>query len=197
MTGTFDAGLQDASVFEQCSYIVAQHHEGLREAFPRIEALLEAVVGAHSEDHPELCDLQRGFEQFRAELEPHLRSEEELLFPACAALERQGRPVDEALLATHERDHLRVSDGLTALRILAGGYDSRRAVCSIHATLLGALSAFERDLRQRVEEENNLLFPHVRRIGRPRQCERASGSAALPRCCQAWIAEQAHAWAQA
>ncbi len=165
MTSTLDAGRQDASVLEQCSHIVAQHHEGLREAFPRIEALLDAVVGAHGDDHPELGELQRAFAQFRAELEPHLRSEEELLFPAFAALERQAWPVEEALLAAHERDHVTVDDGLVALRILADGYDPRWAVCSTHRTLLEALLALELDLRDHLDEENNLLFPRIRRIG--------------------------------
>lgn len=199
MTTTVDTAWQDASVLEQCSHIVARHHEGMREAFPRIEALLDAVIAAHADQLPELRQLRQGFERFRAQLEPHLRSEEELLFPACAALERKGWPVEEALLAAHERDHLRVCDGLAALRILAADYDQRRAVCSTHGALIEALSAFELDLRRHVQEENNLLFPHVRRLGRRRQSKRArfaGESSVLPRCCEGWIAEQAHAWAQ-
>jgi regulator of cell morphogenesis and NO signaling len=191
---------------------VARHHDGLRETFPRIGALLDVVVCAHSEDHPDLRNLQRSFEQFRAELEPHLRSEEELLFPACAALERQGRPLEEVLLAAHERDHVSVGDGLRALRVLAHDYDPRRAVCGIHGTLLDALAAFELDLRRHVDEENNLLFPRVRRLGLRREADRAPRASrhpgarrpnlsdiertALPRCCQAWIGEQAQTWAR-
>ena len=110
---------QDTTVLEQCCHIAAQH-EGLRLAFPRIEALLDAVVRAHAEAHPRLRDLQRAFREFRVELESHLDREEELLFPACTALERQGRPVEEALLAAHERDHVSVDHGLLALRVLAG-----------------------------------------------------------------------------
>ncbi len=197
MTLTLDTRIQDKSVLEQCSHM-AEHHDRLREALARIEALLDAVVGAHADDQPRLRDLQRAFEQFRAELEPHLRSEEELLFLACAALERHGPAVEEPLLAAHERDHLSVSDGLIALRLLAADYDPRLAVCSTHRTLLEALTAFELDLRRQLDEENNLLFPHVRRMGRQTESEHArlaAESTALPRCCDAWVAEQAHAWA--
>ncbi len=168
MNSTIDTPLQTRSVLEQCSHIVAEHHDGLWEALPLIEALLDAVVCAHADDQPRLRDLQRAFEQFRAELESHLRREEELLFPACAALERHDAPVEEALLAAHESDHLSVSDGLVALRLLAGDYDPRLAVCSTHRTLLEALTAFELELRRQLDEENNLLFPHVRRMGRDR-----------------------------
>ncbi len=203
--------VRSAPVLELCAHIVARHHEGLREAFPRIGALLDAVVRAHSDERPELRNLKRGFDQFRAELEPHLRSEEELLFPACATLERQGRPVGEALLAAHERDHVTVDDGLRALRVLADDYDPRRAICSTHGTLLDALAAFELDLRRHVDEENDLLFPQVRRLAVRREPEpvpresRQLGASqpnprdierpALPRCCEAWISEHAHSWA--
>lgn len=194
--------VRDATVLELCAHIVARHHERLQEAFPRIGALLDAVICAHSDDHPELRNLQRAFDQFRAELELHLASEEELLFPAFAALERQGRPVEEALLGAHERDHEIVGDGLRALRVLADDYDPRRAVCSTHSTLLDTLAAFELDLRRHVDEENNLLFPQVRRMCLEREAQRAPQPnppgfecPALPRCCKAWIGEQAHAWA--
>lgn len=198
MNPIIDTGIQGMSVLEQCSHIVACHHGGLREAFPRIEALLDAVVCAHGNDHPRLRDLQRAFGQFRAELEPHLRSEEELLFPACVALERQGRPVEEALLAAHERGDVSVGHGLTALRALATDYDPQGAVCSTHRTLLESLAAFELDLRRQLDEENDFLFPHARRMGRKTESEHARSAAesrSLPRCCEAWIAEQALAWA--
>jgi regulator of cell morphogenesis and NO signaling len=191
---------------------MVRHHERLREAFPRIGALLDTVVRAHGDDRPELRSLKLGFEQFRTDLELHLCSEEELLFPACAALERQGRPVEEALLAAHERDHTTVGDGLRALRTLADDYDPRRALCNTHGMLLDALAAFDLDLRRLLDEENNLLFPQVRRLGRQRELERAPRHprqprepqttsrdierAALPRCCEAWIGEQGRAWAR-
>lgn len=176
-------------MLELWSHIVARHHGKLREAFVRIEVLFNAVVSAHGDDHHELRDLQRAFGQLREELEPHLHSEAELLFSACTALERQGRPVEEALLVAHERNDASVRNGLLALRVLADDYDPRRAVCATHGMLLDALAAFELDLRRHTDEENNVLFPHVRRVRRDIK------SQALPRCCRAWIGEHARGWA--
>lgn len=97
--------------------------------------------------------------------EPHLHSEEELLFPACVALERQARPVVDARLVAHGGAHASVRNGSFALCVLADDYDPRSAVCATHGMLLDALAAFERDLRRHIDEENDVLFPRVRRAG--------------------------------
>lgn len=80
---------------ELCAHIVTVHHEGLREAFPRIERLLATVVRVHGDSEPRLRDAQCCFSEIRSELEPHLASEENVLFPACIASDQTGSPVEE------------------------------------------------------------------------------------------------------
>ena len=188
-----------ASIGELCAHIVGVHHDGLREAFPRIERLLATVARVHGgPEHHELRRLQDGFRELRAELEPHLASEEEVLFPACRELELGGEPVDEALLAEHEREHATAGDALKVLRVLGGDYDPATALCTTHRAVLDELAAFERDLHRHVHEENNLLMPRVRELATERQAQPHRSHEdrdALPRCCQGWIAEQAHGWA--
>jgi regulator of cell morphogenesis and NO signaling len=200
-----------ASVAELCTHIVTVHHDGLRETFPRIEALLATVVRVHGASDPKLHDLQRAFGQLRSELETHLASEASMLFPACVAFERHGAAIQEPLLSVHEREHASVGDGLAALRVLAGGYEPQSALCDTHRALLDALAAFERDLHQHVHKENNVLFPRVREPGRRpahapdhrklrasavgRMDRPGAGDPSLPSCCQAWIVEQTRAWA--
>jgi regulator of cell morphogenesis and NO signaling len=162
--GFEDVDWRGASVEELCGHIVAVHHDGLREALPRIEALLSTVVRVHGHDHPELDDLQQAFLGIRAQLEPHLESEEDVLFPACLALEQRRGPIDAALLDRHEYEHRQVGDALAALRELSGDYDAERALCGTHRALLVALAAFELDLRQHIHEENNVLLPRVREL---------------------------------
>lgn len=195
-----DRDWRDASIGELCGHIVAVHHDGLREAFPRIERLLATVARVHGGSaHPELRRLQAGFRELRAELEPHLASEEDILFPACRELELGGKPVDEALLTAHEREHATAGDALRALRVLANDYDPATALCSTHRALLDELAVFERDLHRHVHEENNILMPRVRALSsenraQPRRSHEDRD--AFPRCCQAWIAEQSHGWAR-
>jgi regulator of cell morphogenesis and NO signaling len=162
--GFEDVDWRGASVEELCAHIVAVHHDGLREALPRIEALLSTVVRVHGHRHPEFDDLRRAFEGIRAQIEPHLASEEDVLFPACLALEQQRVPIDAALLDRHEHEHQQVGDALAGLRELSGDYDSERALCGTHRALLETLAAFELDLHQHIHEENNVLLPRVREL---------------------------------
>ncbi len=189
---------------ELCAHIVTVHHEGLREAFPRIERLLATVVRVHGDSEPRLRDAQCCFSEIRSELEPHLASEENVLFPACIASDQTGSPVEELMLEEHESEHAALGRALGALRILCGDYDRQAALCNTHRALLDALKAFEQDLHRHVHEENNILLARARQarptpkvearspapIDRP-----ASPSEALPPCCEGWIAEQTHSWA--
>jgi len=114
------------------------------------------------------------------------------------------------LLEEHEREHAAVGHGLAALRVLGGGYERERALCNTHRALLDALTAFELDLHQHIHEENNILMPRVRELNARVKATSARPSDSLhtpsdpgyvqkmeplPRCCQAWIAEQTHSCA--
>jgi regulator of cell morphogenesis and NO signaling len=143
---------------------VAAHHDTMRAELPRVEQLLATVVRVHGGGHPELHDLQRLFATIRHELEPHLETEERVLFPACRAAEADRRPVDEGLLAAHEQEHAATGDALVALRELASDYDTTGALCRTHRTLLDALARLELDLHQHIHEENNVLFARVRAL---------------------------------
>jgi regulator of cell morphogenesis and NO signaling len=152
-----------ASLSELCDHIVVGHHEPLRRELPRINNVLGTVVRVHASTHPELHDLQRLFVGVRSELEAHMRTEEEALFPSCRALDGDGT-FDAGLLDLLEHDHAATGDALCALRELAGGYDTEAALCGTHRSLLRALRAFELDMHQHVHEENNVLFPRVRAL---------------------------------
>ncbi len=179
---------------ELCEHIVAVHHNGLREAFPRLDGLLETVVRVHGAGDPQLHDAQRVFNEIRADLEPHLASEEAELFPACISWEQHGTSVDERVIAEHEQEHAAVGDALATLRVLCHDYERAAAHCNTHRVLLDALEAFEQDLHRHVHEENNILLLRVRdeRLDSPtaRSKDRPSP------CCEGWIAEQTHNWAR-
>jgi regulator of cell morphogenesis and NO signaling len=146
-----------APLGELCDHIVTAHHDRLREELPRLDALLEKVVRAHGYGHPELAELRDTFLALRAELEEHLVSEEEELFP----LVRAGGPYDAAQLAELEDEHASAGSALARLRELSGGYDSGLALCNTHRATLDALRELELDLHQHIHEENNVLFPRA------------------------------------
>lgn len=151
-----------APLAELCLHITCAHHDRLRDELPRIEALLEKVTRVHGARDPRLHEVATAFAQIRAELEPHLESEEHQLFPACVASEQYGVPVPEPLASEHEHEHAVLGDALHALRRLCDDYDPARALCNTHGALLGALAALERDMHRHVHEENNILLPRAR-----------------------------------
>jgi regulator of cell morphogenesis and NO signaling len=153
-----------ASIPELCDHIVERHHAPLRRELARISDLLGTVVRVHGRQHPDLIDLQRLFAATRADLEQHLRVEEDVLVPACRDLDAdpRGPALEPDALALLEDDHAATGDALVAMRELTGGFGGEDALCGTHGALLHALRDFELDLHRHVHEENNVLFPRVR-----------------------------------
>ena len=146
-----------APLAELCDHIVSAHHDRLRKELPRLDELLEKVVRAHGEERASLLELRDTFTTLRRELEAHLATEEEQLFP----LVRAGGPYDADQLGALEHDHEWAGSALARMRGLADGYDMERALCNTHRATLDALRDLEHDLHQHIHEENNVLFPRA------------------------------------
>ncbi len=146
-----------APLVELCDHIVLEHHDRLREELPRLETLLDKVVRAHSDERPSLVELRNTFAALRRDLEEHLATEEELLFP----LVRAGGPYDTDQVTELEHDHEWAGSALARMRELTDGYELEQALCNTHRATLEALRELELDLHQHIHEENNVLFPRA------------------------------------
>jgi regulator of cell morphogenesis and NO signaling len=146
-----------ASLAELCDHIVSAHHGLLRTELPRLDSLLATIVRVHGAGRPELAELRSTFAGLRDELEEHMASEEERLFPVC----RTGGPFDAEQLAELSHEHDATGAALARLREIAQGYDLDQALCNTHRATLDGLHSLERDLHQHIHEENNVLFPRA------------------------------------
>ena len=150
---------------ELCDHIVDHHHGYLREELPPLRALVEKVDRAHGDRHPELHEVATTFAGLAQELEQHMVKEEQVLFPACVALE-QGVdphlpfPVDAPISAMVD-EHEEVAAGLSRLRALTAGYAPPADACNSYRAMLDRLETLERDTHMHVHEENNILFPRA------------------------------------
>ncbi len=163
-----DAGLEHdvggLTIAELSEHIVDSHHEPARAQMDRIAELLDKVVRAHGEHDPSTHALRQRFAALQADLDQHMRAEEDELFPACRTLESGGvRPSDE-LLEHLQDSHSATGAALAELRELGNGYDPASAHCATHRVLLSELTAFEFELHRHIHEENNILFREVRRL---------------------------------
>jgi regulator of cell morphogenesis and NO signaling len=160
---------QSGSVAEVIGGIVGRYHRPLDDELPRLAQMMAKVLSVHGERHPELADVSGIFRSIREELRPHMRAEEEMLFPYILRLEAAARAGDaEAArrsaslagpLAAMEDDHVRVGSALAALRERTGGYRAPDDACNTFRGLYHGLEELERELHAHIHVENNILFP--------------------------------------
>ncbi|MHB0981260.1 MAG: iron-sulfur cluster repair di-iron protein [Thermoleophilia bacterium] len=150
-------------------HIEAVHHSYLRERLPSVGRKMATVLMVHSESHPELFELGRLFEQLRTEIEQHLRTEEEVVFPAVRALAREA-PTGSAeaglkdWLRGLETEHDAVGALLKAMRGITSTYQTPFGACATYSALFQDLQALEADIHRHVHLENNVMFATTRRL---------------------------------
>jgi regulator of cell morphogenesis and NO signaling len=155
------------SVAELVDHIEAVHHRYLWDELPRLDALVDKIVGVHGRNHPELADVQRCFAALRAELEPHLRKEEQVLFPMIRELATAAslpafhcgsvaNPISR-MLAEHDT----AGELLARLRVLTEGYTPPADGCASYRACYAGLAEVDADTRLHIHKENNVVFPAV------------------------------------
>lgn len=157
----------DMGPVELIDHLESTHHVYLVEEFPRLSALADKVVGVHGGRHAELFDIQKNYEQLRAELEPHLMKEEQVLFPMvrelaeateepafhCGSLQN---PISVMLY-----EHEQAGELLERLRELTSDYTPPPDSCGSFQALYAGLAELEADTHRHIHKENNILFPAV------------------------------------
>lgn len=168
LNATEPSGPADWAQYDDTSliaHIVSTHHRFLWDEFPRLAELVDKVARVHGPNHDELVRVREVFHKLRAGMEPHLRTEETLLFPEISL--RAGRP-ERALpddvraeLAENQEEHDRSGHLLAELRELTGGYAVPADACASYTAMLAGLEDLESDIHLHVHKENNVLFPRV------------------------------------
>jgi regulator of cell morphogenesis and NO signaling len=164
---------------ELVDHLEATHHRYLHDELPRLAALAVKVAGVHASRHPELNTVADLVLALRADLEPHLAKEEQVLFPMIRELAEAdpatppsfhcgslANPIRVMLL-----EHDRVGELLAELRALTGDFTPPADACASYTALYDGLAELEADTHLHVHKENNVLFPLVEaleaRLGAP------------------------------
>ena len=153
---------------ELVDHLEATHHRYLKDALPRLTELATKVSRVHGEAHSELIRVADLVNALRADLEPHLRKEEEVLFPmirslATAATSQPSFHCGSIAnpIAVMEQEHVAVGALLEQLRALTNGYQAPAGTCASTRALMEGLAELEADTHLHVHKENNHLFPAV------------------------------------
>jgi regulator of cell morphogenesis and NO signaling len=146
------------------SHIESTHHAYLHRELPRLSALADKVVGAHGARHPELAGVRDTLAALREDLDPHLRREEQVLFPLIRGLASTGPRATLSVqtpIARLTTEHDRAGELLRTLRAQTGGYVTPTDGCASYRSFYDGLAELEADLHLHVHKENNRLFPEA------------------------------------
>lgn len=160
----------DSTLADLCEHIQATHHAYLRRELPRLSGLVDKVVAAHGEKHPELQKLQQVFASLRAELEPHMFKEEQILFPAIRQIEQSAKrpsfPFGTVAnpIGMMEHEHDVAGNALARIRELTNDFLPPEGACNTYRVMLDSLRTLEKDTHQHIHKENNILFPRAQEL---------------------------------
>jgi len=153
----------EASPSELIDYIVDQHHTFLKERLPEISELVVKILRVHGNKHPEeLTKVHRLFNNLRIDLEQHLFTEEETVFPLIKESETISDSKKSAELISEinelESEHDHAGDILKELNEVTNGYQVPDDGCQTYQRTYQLLEELETDLFQHIHLENNILF---------------------------------------
>jgi len=165
---------------ELVDHLEATHHRYLKQELPRLRELAAKVSPTHGERYPELIRVEELLTELWVELEPHLRKEEEEVFPMvrtlASATTRPGFAAGSLTkpIAELRDSHTIVGALLERLRMLTHGYQTPADTCASTQALMAGLAELEADTHLHVHKENNHLFPAVlsledRIVGQPQE----------------------------
>lgn len=156
-------------------FIIHIHHAYLKKALPQTKEYLERFVEGHRKKYSYLDELQENFLRLYQEMLPHLREEEEIIFPyikqiAHAYYHRESyagllvrtlrKPVENMMHQEHEM----VGKLLVRFRDLTANYSLPANSCVNHKVSFSKLRELDNDLVQHMHLENNILFPKAIRM---------------------------------
>jgi regulator of cell morphogenesis and NO signaling len=151
-------------------YIEYVHHHYLRENLCVIDDMLAKLVQSNGSEHPYLHELHDYFRGLQSDLLPHLREEENIIFPyikqIAHAYTRQEayaglfvrtlrKPVENIMHQEEER----LSQYLHRFRKLTNNYTPPNHGSVAHKVCFSKLKELDNDLAQHIHLENNILFP--------------------------------------
>ena len=152
-------------------YILKFHHHNIRVNGPKIAKLLDKVCGSHANNHPELIEIQRLFEESLIELYSHLEKEELVLFPYVyelyeaeinkTALSEFHCGSIENPIAVMMMEHDAEGERYRQIAKLTNEYTAPVDACDSYRLVLEEIKMFEEALHHHIHLENNIVFPRA------------------------------------
>ncbi len=137
-------------------HIISNFHEKHRHDLPELIRLSSRVEHVHA-DHP-ACPhgLAAALKETLAELEMHMRKEEEILFPM---IRRGMGRMAGGPISVMNSEHVEHGERLRRIEALAHGLELPPGACNTWRASYVGVRAFIDDVMEHIHLENNVLFP--------------------------------------
>lgn len=149
-------------------YIVNTHHKFVMKHLPELLFYTDKIANVHGNNHSELIEVAKIFEEINKELRQHLKNEEEVLFPAIKeTMNQPSAKSKETIKSEIERmfgEHDFAGGAMEKINRLTGNYRIPEDACKTYEVTLKLLQQFEDDLHVHVHLENNILFPKALKL---------------------------------
>lgn len=151
-------------------YILNIHHRYLHKALPDANEYVNRFLDGHRQKFPELAELEKIMQRMMKEIPPHMKKEEEVIFPyikqiyhawrhkesyASLLIRTLRKPVEEVMKGEHES----VGKQLHRMREITNNYTIPANACVTHRVTFAKLRELDNNLVQHIHLENNILFP--------------------------------------
>jgi regulator of cell morphogenesis and NO signaling len=158
-----------ASLNQLTRYVVNVHHKRARWMLVRMTLLAGSAASSHPDK--KLWPLVDLIAKITRDLVPHMRREEQYLFPYIESFERPMGP-DETIVVPLfgsveypmqriRHDHSEDLASLTAIREATASFTPPKGACDHVCQLYKMLQEFDTDLQQHIRLENDILFPRA------------------------------------
>jgi regulator of cell morphogenesis and NO signaling len=169
--GPSESKWASAPLAEITTHIKERHHQYVRDAIPRLRALLAKIREKHGSKHRELEEIEKLFADVAREMLMHMQKEEQILFPFIDAMERAANgngSIEPPFFQTVKnpiysmmKEHDSAGELMRQVRVASAGYKSPTDACTSYQAAYQGLEEFEKDLHLHVHLENNILFPRA------------------------------------
>lgn len=143
-------------------YIVNTHHKYVAKSLPELLFYTDKIANVHGDHHPELIKVAELFKQINEELIPHMKNEEEVLFPAIKEVISSASPkAKETIISEITRmagEHESAGAAMDEINKITKGYLVPADGCNTYEVSFKMLEQFEDDLHIHIHLENNILF---------------------------------------
>jgi regulator of cell morphogenesis and NO signaling len=169
--GSLSVNAASLSIGRLVQHIVRIHHQCVRRELPRLYEMAHELASKGNDFDPQLKNIEALLNELRADMLAHIQKEEQVLFSFIYQMDQESTvasPLPRAgfrsisnsnAMMMHE--HESAKHIMAEIRRITTDFEVPEGACATHAALFAGLRAFEKDLKQHLHLESDVLFPRA------------------------------------